>query len=277
MFTKIREFNQNITSFDISSDGLLSTIGFDDGECLIFSNTQRIIQTEFHFDQQNKAHLLDVCFTKFFPSNKVVVSSGLDMHIRIWDIFSGQQAQCITPHVRNITDLTMVGNGKIVLSSSLDGFVKKLDVGTKDILQNWNFYCEVFFVAYHQDWDVIFVGHKNGLSFIIDDKINSFSNIITPCSAIEFNCSSVHVGDKEGNLFTIDQNLQLTNVERRKGGYITSIALWNDVVISSHEDGSIYIGQERIHTNFIGHIFLKVHENELFLTNKKSFYKYNLH
>lgn len=48
----------------------------------------------------------------YFPSDKVLLSAGLDMMLKIWDCETGDNARTFSGHQASITDFSLVGRGQ---------------------------------------------------------------------------------------------------------------------------------------------------------------------
>ena len=82
-----------ITSFDISSKELLAILGTSRGDVVVYSmRSSRVIRKlECHKD-------FDVERCLFFPSGGVILTTGLDMQIKLWDLRTGQMARTFVAH-----------------------------------------------------------------------------------------------------------------------------------------------------------------------------------
>nr|CDI56947.1 wd40 repeat-like protein [Melanopsichium pennsylvanicum 4]SNX84610.1 related to RPN14 \ len=76
-----------------------------------------------------KGHVGDVRHVKFFPSNRVVLSTSSDLTVRIWDPFTGDNPRTLEGHKRAVLTAGIVGRGKQVLTAGGDGSVRLWDVG----------------------------------------------------------------------------------------------------------------------------------------------------
>jgi len=59
-----------------------------------------------------------------------LLTTSLDLQIKIWDVASGSNPRTFTSHKGRITDLLMIERGRNFISSSLDGSVKLWDCGS---------------------------------------------------------------------------------------------------------------------------------------------------
>lgn len=76
------------------------------------------------------AHLSEVTSLEYFPSGKVLLSSGLDYTIRVLDASNGDNPRTFTGHRARITGLAVIGRGRNFASCSLDGTVRLWDCGS---------------------------------------------------------------------------------------------------------------------------------------------------
>lgn len=86
--------HSNISSIDVSSSGNLGvSASLDEG--LLVWNTE-----DFSVVRNLKGHGLDVEKARFFPSGLVVLSAGLDMTVRIFDVATGDNMRTLMGHTR---------------------------------------------------------------------------------------------------------------------------------------------------------------------------------
>ncbi|EST07043.1 WD40 repeat [Kalmanozyma brasiliensis GHG001] len=76
-----------------------------------------------------KGHVGDVRCVKFFPSNRVVLSTSSDLTVRVWDAFTGDNPRTFRGHKRAVLAAGIVGRGRTVLTGGADGSVRLWDVG----------------------------------------------------------------------------------------------------------------------------------------------------
>lgn len=76
-----------------------------------------------------KGHVGDIRFVKFFPSNRVVLSTSSDLTVRIWNPFTGENPRTLEGHKRAVLTAGIIGRGRTVLSGGADGSVRLWDVG----------------------------------------------------------------------------------------------------------------------------------------------------
>jgi len=95
----------------------------------------------------SRPHLSTVTHLQFFPSSRVLLSSGADFSLTILPaepIAPGSNGARISPvrtlrgHTRSVTSTAIIGPGRNILSSSLDSTVKLWDVSSSSIITSLN-------------------------------------------------------------------------------------------------------------------------------------------
>ncbi|KAH3672995.1 hypothetical protein WICMUC_003948 [Wickerhamomyces mucosus] len=115
-----------LTSFDVSQDQSHFLVCTGQGDIIIHDMDTFSIKAHIH-----QAHLSTISKSLFFPSGKVILSSGLDYQIKVWSIDEvTSPARVFKGHTQDITDLAMVENGRNFFSASKDGFIKLWDCGS---------------------------------------------------------------------------------------------------------------------------------------------------
>lgn len=83
-----------------------------------------------------EAHFANLTKVKFFPSAKVLITTGLDFSTKIWSFPGGENPRIFRKQKGRITDVCIVGKGRNVLTSSLDGSIVIWECGTsKDLYE----------------------------------------------------------------------------------------------------------------------------------------------
>ncbi|GMF04045.1 unnamed protein product [[Candida] boidinii] len=83
-----------------------------------------------------EAHFADITKVKFFPSAKVLITVGLDYSAKIWSFPGGENPRTLRKQKGRITDVCIVGKGRNILTSSLDGSIIIWECGTsKDLYE----------------------------------------------------------------------------------------------------------------------------------------------
>ncbi|KAH6873981.1 WD40-repeat-containing domain protein [Coprinopsis sp. MPI-PUGE-AT-0042] len=137
---------QRITAFDVSPDVSRYATGYTDGGIFLYP-VSPVSQEETFLTRKVSAlrsekvaarpHVSEVTSLRFFPSSRVLLSSGLDFALSILpaDLPEGstgvtkvEPARTLRGHKRSITGTAIVDVGRNVLSSSLDATVKLWDV-----------------------------------------------------------------------------------------------------------------------------------------------------
>lgn len=124
--------NYNVTALCVSNDKIM--LGSDDGTLLKFKNPMPINIDNVTVKQQ--AHCLDILKIASFPSNKVILSIGLDYQIKIWDNLSidskfTDPARILKgEHKAQISDCVFIGKGRNVVSCGYDGKIVFWELGS---------------------------------------------------------------------------------------------------------------------------------------------------
>ncbi|KAF5353356.1 hypothetical protein D9756_007802 [Leucocoprinus leucothites] len=150
---------QRITAFDVAPDGTRFATGYLDGSVLIYSRLSTSNQTPPKIPKPeqvdsrkrkliSKPHVANVTSLTFFPSSRVLLSTGGDFALSILsadfpeseaDLISGlgtriQPVRMLRGHMRSVTSARILGLGRNVVSSSLDATLRLWDVPTGGVL-----------------------------------------------------------------------------------------------------------------------------------------------
>lgn len=100
----------------------LSVSYSDEGNLIVWNHNRDVLKRKL------EGHIGDVYKCRFFPSEKVVLSCGQDLSLKIWDIETGF---CVSlkGHTQAVTDFAIVDVGRNVISVSKDGRVKLWNCG----------------------------------------------------------------------------------------------------------------------------------------------------
>ncbi|KAF8987771.1 WD40-repeat-containing domain protein [Cyathus striatus] len=155
IYTPVQEYHQSskpkrITAFDISPDSTRFATGYLDGTLLLSPVTPHSTQsstskypTPTQITPQSthsSPHKSTLTHLKFFPSSRVLLSAGGDFSLSILpaDLPSTQgkidPVQTMRAHTRSVTSLGIIGVGRNVISTSLDGTVKLWDIPSKSVI-----------------------------------------------------------------------------------------------------------------------------------------------
>lgn len=118
----------NLTTADITSDGLNGhdiVVGNTDGEMRVLNcnSSGSKISTSVKLD----GHASHVTKAQFFPSGVVILSSGLDMRLKVWDAKDGSNPRTFVGHRGTVNDFAMIDRGRNFVSASSDGSLKLWD------------------------------------------------------------------------------------------------------------------------------------------------------
>ncbi|KAJ3861923.1 WD40-repeat-containing domain protein [Lentinula novae-zelandiae] len=143
-----------ITAFSLAPDKSQYAIGYLDGSVLLYPSVPiRNSQSKYPTSAINglspvltRAHRSTVTSLRFFPSSRVLLSSGADFTLQVYPAdpiaaasvssASGQSSKrvssvrTLTAHTRSVTSSAMIGRGRAIISSSMDSTIRVWDVST---------------------------------------------------------------------------------------------------------------------------------------------------
>ncbi|KAF9442568.1 WD40 repeat-like protein [Macrolepiota fuliginosa MF-IS2] len=141
---------QRITAFDVSPDTTRFATGHLDGSVVIYPSASTSIQqvNTSKCKLVSKAHVSNVSSLTFFPSSRVLLSTGADFSLSIlssefpesWSESSSGLGTRVNPvrvlraHTRGVTSACILGLGRNIISSSLDKTLRLWDVPTGDVI-----------------------------------------------------------------------------------------------------------------------------------------------
>ncbi|KAK9458762.1 WD40-repeat-containing domain protein [Lipomyces oligophaga] len=117
-----------IDKFDISPAGTVYAVSRSSGE--LYLSTLSTSTSSEELTRKLEGHLGYTSVLEFFPSGQALLSSGGDMHIKLWNIADGSLARSFTGHKRPVNDLAMVDRGRNFLSASADGTTRLWECGS---------------------------------------------------------------------------------------------------------------------------------------------------
>ncbi|ODV93348.1 hypothetical protein PACTADRAFT_51949 [Pachysolen tannophilus NRRL Y-2460] len=222
---------QNINTFDISSHCGFYCIGNNNGKIIIgtISDKNSILKIfqNCHFD-------LDVIKIQIFPSDKVLLSAGLDYTIKIWSILDGSNPRCFKGHTDRITDLKLIGKtGRNFVKKKIDKGEENLEFETENklILSG---HCSGIIAL----WDL--GNHIKLKEFTIDSDKNGKNQVKTIVCIKE---QYIIAGFEDGNLRIFDFEKQILIKDFLFSNSINSIELVKD-------NSAIIVAIEGIETLF---------------------------
>lgn len=236
---KITE-NYNFTSIATCNDNIL--IGTDDGS-VIKLPIPISIHPLFPIISQN-IHFADIIKILRFPSNKVFLTVGLDLQIKLWSN-ENKDSVLKTPvrilkneHCRRITDVGMIGRGRNIVSCGLDGKIiiwemssalsvwkasriKDLNDGctSLDIIQSENYVqsnkSNCFFDC---EGKFIIVGHQSGFVTIWDcsTRLFMFEHKVSNFAISDIKCvdqGRIIIGLNNGHVLLYQIDLKVRTLE----------------------------------------------------------------
>ncbi|CDO91916.1 unnamed protein product [Kluyveromyces dobzhanskii CBS 2104] len=77
-----------------------------------------------------EAHASHVTKTRFFPNGHGILSSSIDMQLKIWDSLDGTALRTFVGHTRAVNDFAMIDRGRNFVSGSSDGSLKLWECST---------------------------------------------------------------------------------------------------------------------------------------------------
>lgn len=159
-----------ITAFSLASDKSQFATGFLDGSVFLYPITPLIsggspgmyptsemyspsistytLRRQIMLSSASglRAHRSIVNSLRFFPSSRVLLSSGADFTLQIYpaepiptsSVSSGpgqtskrvSSVRALTSHTRSVTSTAMIGRGRMIMSASLDGTIRMWNVGS---------------------------------------------------------------------------------------------------------------------------------------------------
>ncbi|KAF8890847.1 WD40-repeat-containing domain protein [Gymnopilus junonius] len=146
-----------ITAFNVSPDLSRFATGYLDGSVFLYptsplkSPRHPLIPASVDVTKTkifSKPHLSGITSLKFFPSSRVLLSSGLDFSLTILSAdlpeSSSKYGTRVSPvrtmraHSRAVTDTAIIALGRNVVSSSLDSTIKLWDVSSGEVITSYN-------------------------------------------------------------------------------------------------------------------------------------------
>ncbi|KAI3657494.1 hypothetical protein MP638_006141 [Amoeboaphelidium occidentale] len=110
-----KTISTRLTSFDTYGGVVAHSSG--EGIKVLFGSTGKVVDLRGHF--------VETSSLKLFPSAKVLLSGGMDMMLKIWDLGDGSCEREMKGHTSTITALGILGRGKNVVSGSKDGTLRQ--------------------------------------------------------------------------------------------------------------------------------------------------------
>lgn len=125
--------NTKINSLCISGNSERLTIGTLQGELIIFN-----LRTSEIEERIKEAHFGNIVLLRFFPSDKAILSVGIDLQIKIWGI-DGQLVRTMSDQVKDITSINFLGKtGRNFISGSKDGSINIWECGSGLVAYRFN-------------------------------------------------------------------------------------------------------------------------------------------
>ncbi|PIL24960.1 hypothetical protein GSI_12847 [Ganoderma sinense ZZ0214-1] len=163
-FLSIAEFGKStqITAFDVSPDGSQLATGYHDGSVYIRPASSANAPPS----ATAKVHLSTVTSLRFFPSSRVILTSGADFSLSIlpadppesspYTTTKVNAARTLRGHTRAVTSTGIVARGRNVLSGSKDGTVRLWDIPSaaqiRSLAAGTNHFVPVLALSTGQRW-----------------------------------------------------------------------------------------------------------------------------
>ena len=137
-----KKFLRKELNFNLKSDkDWIKKIEIDIANCHLFCcSTNDLYIYDFngnlmrHFQDLHKMSITAVCYS---PKHKLVLTGSLDSNVKAWNL-QGLLVQTFSGHSKAITKLILNPfNSNLVLSSSIDGFVKMWCLDTMQEIYEW--------------------------------------------------------------------------------------------------------------------------------------------
>ncbi|SCV67222.1 BQ2448_5868 [Microbotryum intermedium] len=128
-----------ISCFDISPDGFRYVVGGSDGLVRVIELLPSHSSAQAPRQIALKGHVADLMVVRFFPSSEVVLTGAIDMTIRVFSALSGKEVRTLTGHTKSVSDLFILGKGRRILSSSLDGSIRMWNIADAKVEKTWRF------------------------------------------------------------------------------------------------------------------------------------------
>ncbi|AET40552.1 Rpn14p Ecym_6167 [Eremothecium cymbalariae DBVPG len=122
---------RHFTAFDLVHTPEESWCAFGD------SNGKISVYKHFSLDKELDGHADYVTSLKFFPSGEVLLSTSMDMQVKIWSAVDGSNPRTFTGHKAAVTESAIIGRGRNILSCSKDGTIKLWECGSGTMLRNF--------------------------------------------------------------------------------------------------------------------------------------------
>lgn len=220
-YRKVNLANNQISSVTVSSDSKHLIVGTKKGELIIYN-----LRTDTIEKKIPEAHFEDITILKFFPSDKVVMSVGIDLKIKVWGL-TGELVRTMSNQVKEITEIGLLGKtGRNFISGSKDGSINVWECGQGKLIyslkriQNNSDPVNCFVIGRHE---------SNG------SKLSELE--------IETGNQCVYVGFDSGIIqqFNIGDHCQ-TRVRFEDGNAgVSSIDISDEILVSGYNDGQLRV------------------------------------
>ena len=207
-----------VTCLTISPDKTTLVAGTVRGDIIIYSLITRKILKEI-----KQAHLGNVTQTRVFPSNKVILTVGSDLTIKIWSL-EGTEARKMIGHVQEITGAALLGkSGRNFVTSSRDGSVILWECGSGKVVYRYRR-----------------IGHEDDPATAVVTVHTDSAGMATSGLEFEIANQAVLVGYDSGIIqhFSLADHCQ-TRIRFTSDSKVETMDLFNSLLVTGHENGQI--------------------------------------
>lgn len=207
-----------VTCLAISPDKTTIVAGTVRGDIIIYSTITRQIVREI-----KQAHLGNVSLIRIFPSNKVILSVGSDLTIKIWSL-EGTEARKMIGHVQEITGAVLSGKtGRNFVTCSRDGSVILWECGSGKVVYRYRR-----------------IGHEDDPANTIVAVHTNSTGLATSSLEFEVANQAVLVGYDSGVIqhFSLADHCQ-TRIRFVSDSKVETMDLFNDLLATGHENGQL--------------------------------------
>lgn len=250
--------NSSVTSLDVVSSQCISA---SDSVLKSWSSLDHEKEREVTMN----GHYGDIYCCRWFPSGKVVLSSGADLRIKIWSAETGKCAGTLVGHTKAVTDLAVVDRGRNIISVSKDATAKLWHVGSGKVIDNLIEFKPTTYInccslsspkeinlgerntpasdlEIGTDDKCLLIGCENGTLALIGvyaRKILAVNNFECPINACHMNNDTqVFIGCNDGRVIWLDKQFVVKHCVFDTVSPVRCLCLFREFVVCGHSDGS---------------------------------------
>jgi U3 small nucleolar RNA-associated protein 12 len=198
----------------VSQTGLLLAISLLDSTIKVF----RFAKMEFYGSIYD--HYLPSISLDFSSDEKILVSGGSEMRLRVWDLDWNNSRKSILAHQKTITQVSLVPNTHRCFSAGKDGIICFWDCDKLELLLSVNVhYGEVWALAIaHLNHFVISTGHDRSIRRWDFKFVSSFKKrmdqMYVNSPSKDFKCDLINVKTNRLDLLRNTQSLFFKSIEK---------------------------------------------------------------